>query len=173
MPLVFCFSTELLSSFTTKRCLKLAGLGSEVCCTVRATLLSLQIRSFFSKRPSMSWSRIAKGRGKKKNTFWAKFVITRLTLTAQSYNKRQMFASMGLNTLEQKQKSTHIEYRAVQKSWAGFGECLWTQKYVSNYKNMKDMKVHREHRPLPRHWSNQVFIHNEILYLHLSLRVWG
>lgn len=45
-----------------------------------------------------------------------------------------------------------------------------TQEYVSTYKNMKDMKVHKEHSPLPRHWSYQA-IHTVKTWTGFKFRV--
>lgn len=151
MPLVFCFSTEPLSSFTTKRCLNLAGLGSEVCCTVRATLTR---DGFFSKRPTVwgerSW--IAKGR---KQYILSLICYHSVNIDCSVVQQKASVCFNGFKYASANQKSTHIKHSAVLKLWAGLGECLKTQKYVSTYKNMKDMKVHKEHRPLPRHWSYQ------------------
>lgn len=68
-----------------------------------------------SSQNAPQWVDLELQKGGKKNTFWAKFLITRLTLTAQLYNKRQMFASMGLNTLEQN-KNPHTSNTELCKS---------------------------------------------------------
>lgn len=166
MPLVFCFSTELLSSFTTKTSLNLAGLGSEVCCKVRATLLSLEMASY---RNTPLWVDPELQKGGKKRTFWAKSVITLLTLTAQMYNKRQVFASMGLNTLDKPKIHAHkIQCcaKALDRFWRiplNVDICINLQKYETYESTQTSAKAlvlsgnHTQWKPGLKQMSLQVW----------------